>query len=171
MWKDFNTECYNPYENPDCICWRDVVNDFEVSPWYKWQGINQNLTQEEFVEQVIGCGLSPDKLVLRAYEEGKGIVIDYGHRKQFWIPNPVGWDLEKLRVELDERIKRQKVKIKPCPFCGGEAKLMVMDELRYGGDEGFIISCLKCGMNTASVNGTYSSFQEDVVRAWNSRVN
>ena len=60
--------------------------------------------------------------------------------------------------------------LKPCPFCGGKAKIMVVQELRLGGDEGFVIQCEDCYMNTASINGTYSSNSTDAIELWNRRV-
>lgn len=49
MWESYNTQCYEPHEEPECICWRDVTNDLVVSPWYAWQGIRQNPTMQEFL--------------------------------------------------------------------------------------------------------------------------
>ncbi|WP_418489901.1 Lar family restriction alleviation protein [Eisenbergiella porci] len=168
MWEAYNTQCYEPHEEPECICWRDVTNDLVVSPWYAWQGIRQNPTMQEFFDNIKNCSMNPENLVLRTYENGNGIVLDYGLRKQFWIPNPSGWDLEYLRTPIAERDKEQ-VKIKPCPFCGGNAELIVMQEFRFRGDEGWIIKCTKCGANTATGNGLYSAWRDDVIKWWNRR--
>lgn len=130
-----NGICHHAYDNPDVICFRDVVDDAHVSYWYEWQGINQDISMREFFEEVKKCNLSPDKLSIRAYEDGNGVIIDY----------------------------------KPCPFCGGKAKIMVVQELRIGGDEGYVIQCENCYMNTASINGTYSFSSEDAIELWNRR--
>lgn len=44
--------------DPDVICFRDVVNDSVVSPWYEWQGISQNISMNDFLQEVEGCNLS-----------------------------------------------------------------------------------------------------------------
>lgn len=162
--------CHHSLEKPDCICFRDVVDDCHVSPWYEWVDLKNrgNISMKEFIEAVKDCNLSPEKLVLRAYEDGNGIVLDYGSRKQFWIPNTEGWDLEYLRNPIDSRVKDTE-QLKPCPFCGGKAKIFVCQELRFGGDEGFVIQCTNCYMNTASINGTYSPCSEDIIKLWNRR--
>lgn len=49
-------------------------------------------------------------------------------------------------------------KLKPCPFCGGEAKIMKMGYPHY-------IYCLKCG---AKVHGGTTS-EKDSIKAWNRR--
>lgn len=60
-------------------------------------------------------------------------------------------------------------KLKPCPFCGGEAVLHKAER------ESFLmgktisldqISCASCGVNT-SVFGN----EEDAIKAWNRRAN
>lgn len=171
-----NTIIHDEWE-PDCICFRDVANDLIASPWCEWQGISQELTLEEFMQAVERCNLSRDKLVLRAFEDGGGIVLDYGLRHRFWIPQKVcaGWDLSKLRTDLTDRLKEElrngTIKLKPCPFCGSEAEIFALAEHRYGGDEGFVIQCTGCHMNTASINGTYNAYKSDIIDLWNKRVN
>lgn len=169
MWEDYNTQCYGPHENPECICWRDVANEVSVSPWYAWQGIKNNPTMQEFFDAVDRYNMNHENLVLRAHEDGKGIVLDYRLRKQFWIPKPSGWDLDFLRTPLESRYKN-KDKLKRCPFCGGEAELIILQELRIGGPEGWVVVCKKCGMNTATINGTYYSWRSDAIESWNKRI-
>ncbi len=48
--------------------------------------------------------------------------------------------------------------LKPCPFCGGEAKLG--DQARV---EHFIVECGKCSKFLESIN------QDEVIRKWNQR--
>lgn len=169
-----NGICHHAYDNPDVICFRDVVDDAHVSYWYEWQGISQDISMAEFFKEVEKCNLSPEKLSIRAYEDGSGVIIDCGLRHQFWIPKRVidnnEWDLEYLRTSLDDRLDNKDIRLKPCPFCGGKAKVMLAQELRIGGDEGFVIQCEDCHMNTASINGTYFSNSADVIELWNRRV-
>ena len=100
--------------------------------------------------------------------------MDYGLRQQFWIPRKIieknEWDLDNLRVPLGDRVYKLNSEIKNCPFCGGVAEINVLQELRIGGDEGVVIQCTKCLMNTASINGTYSSSSSGVIKLWNRRV-
>lgn len=49
--------------------------------------------------------------------------------------------------------------LKPCPFCGGKA---VYKKLQLGGS---VIECIYCNIFVGEV------FGDDVVKAWNRRVN
>ena len=169
-----NGICHHAYDNPEVICFRDVADDALASYWYEWQGISQSISMEQFFVEVGKCRLSAEKLSVRVLEDESGIIIDYGLRHQFWIQKSVidnnDWDLEYLRTSLGDRLDNQDIELKPCPFCGGKAKIMAVQELRLGGDEGFVIQCEDCYMNTASINGTYSSNSTDVIELWNRRV-
>lgn len=58
--------------------------------------------------------------------------------------------------------------LRPCPFCGGEAKLYVSDGVR--------IICLKCRAATKTLIDEYNGFEirtnavRSVIEAWNRRV-
>lgn len=53
--------------------------------------------------------------------------------------------------------------LNPCPFCGGKAKRMTLqDENNFGGD---VIACAKCGARSRVVFGE----KEGLVDAWNRR--
>lgn len=169
-----NGICHHVYESPDVICFRDVANEAQVSYWYEWQGIKQNISMLEFFEEVEKCNLSPEKLSIRAWNDESGVIIDYGLRHQFWIPQSIiddnEWDLDYLRTSLGDRLNQQNLKLKPCPFCGGKAKIMAAQEFKIGGDEGFVIQCENCHMNTISINCTHSPSSKEVVELWNKRV-
>ena len=59
-------------------------------------------------------------------------------------------------------------KLKPCPFCGGEAHLFVNDGIR--------VICPKCGattkclIDTMTANGVSGNATKAVIEAWNRRV-
>lgn len=53
-----------------------------------------------------------------------------------------------------------KVKLKPCPFCGGKAGVC-----RTSGDETYHVVCRKCRVSTDSI-----PFMEQAIEAWNKRV-
>lgn len=61
------------------------------------------------------------------------------------------------------------VELKPCPFCGGEAKLLVGDGVR--------VICVKCRAASKTLVDNYNGFEirtnavKDVIIAWNRRVN
>ena len=56
-------------------------------------------------------------------------------------------------------------KLKPCPFCGGEAKVREIMYMKYDGyQERFYISeCQCCNVNIEADN------KEDAITAWNTR--
>ena len=66
------------------------------------------------------------------------------------------------------------IKLKPCPFCGSEAKLLVCDL-------GVSVTCSNCGCCTDSKKDDYGGLQlwikstetatERVIKAWNRRAN
>ena len=59
------------------------------------------------------------------------------------------------------------IKLKPCPFCGGEAKFEEVDvEYIFGfrEDDGIIVKCSSCGAQTKNHSHTGIC-----ARAWNTR--
>lgn len=65
-----------------------------------------------------------------------------------------------LKREIEER----KTKLKPCPFCGGEAKT---NECKFGLN---VIFCDSCGARIASDARITSFYMGDLIKAWNTRV-
>lgn len=66
--------------------------------------------------------------------------------------------------------ERQKISLKPCPFCGGEAKLkkhMNLAQVWY-------VQCNQCGIRTPnSAQAAYESWKDTMnypVQLWNRRV-
>ena len=59
--------------------------------------------------------------------------------------------------------------LRPCPFCGGEAKLYVSDGVR--------VMCLKCRATSKILKDEYNGFEirtnavKSVIEAWNRRTN
>ena len=53
-----------------------------------------------------------------------------------------------------------KVKLKPCPFCGGKAGVW-----QTGGAEMYYVNCKKCRVTT-----DYLPSMEQAIEAWNKRV-
>ena len=62
-------------------------------------------------------------------------------------------------------------KLKPCPFCGGEAEMLI------GGAEGigvvyqaYWIACKKCGAQTTKIKvSSYYTAENCAILAWNMR--
>jgi len=55
-------------------------------------------------------------------------------------------------------------KLKPCPFCGGEASLFTTDEIGYLGSDRFTTKCNGCFCGTGHYAGP-----ERAIEAWNRR--
>lgn len=58
------------------------------------------------------------------------------------------------------------IELKPCPFCGGKARLFVSNGVR--------VFCTKCDLTTrisVDCERIETSAVEDVIKAWNRRVN
>ncbi len=68
------------------------------------------------------------------------------------------------------QIERQKISLKPCPFCGGEARLKKHQRL----EQTWYVQCKDCGIRTAnSVQPPYESWKTAMnypVRLWNRRI-
>lgn len=56
-----------------------------------------------------------------------------------------------------------KIKLKPCPFCGGDAE---MQQGKYQGLSIFYVSCRGCGAQT-----DHKYAEEFAAELWNERVN
>jgi len=68
------------------------------------------------------------------------------------------------------QIERQKISLKPCPFCGGEARLKKHQRL----EQTWYVQCSKCGIRTIySTQAPYESWKDAMkcaVNQWNARV-
>lgn len=68
------------------------------------------------------------------------------------------------------QMERQKISLKPCPFCGGEARLKKHQRL----EQTWYVQCKNCGVRTPnSVQLPYESWKTAMnypVRLWNRRV-
>lgn len=67
-----------------------------------------------------------------------------------------------------------KSKLKPCPFCGGEASVNITkyhaesDVAKLNGQASFYgVNCVSCGADTRGLVG--SKTEEEAIRAWNRR--
>lgn len=66
-----------------------------------------------------------------------------------------------LRKAID---RAQGASLKPCPFCGGQAR---REDLEDAGNEGgSCIACTKCGAATA----VHFDRKENLVSSWNDRI-
>lgn len=57
------------------------------------------------------------------------------------------------------------IRLKPCPFCGGEGCLQ--EHIYVGYTNRYGVVCLDCGVETRQ----FSRTKEDAVEVWNSRTN
>lgn len=89
------------YNEPNEISYRDVINDAVCSEWKHLDlSIGDTPSVNEFITALKEIGLSPSLLSMQAYhDEDEGLILDYGLRKQIWIPNVDGWDLSYFRNE------------------------------------------------------------------------
>lgn len=65
-------------------------------------------------------------------------------------------------------------KLKPCPFCGGEA-VMYHQSSKYTDYDGNFVHCLECGCRTklfeclGNTGKTHADTKKEAGNAWNSR--
>lgn len=60
-------------------------------------------------------------------------------------------------------------KLKPCPFCGGEAYTYTAYNVSKGvRREYWLVHCKKCGLNYPQ-HKTYCFSEEQAIKAWNTR--
>lgn len=64
-----------------------------------------------------------------------------------------------------EEVDENNQYLKPCPFCGDKEPIISESEDKYSCSEYYVV-CRSCGARTGS-----ESYPEDVVDAWNARVN
>ena len=58
-----------------------------------------------------------------------------------------------------------KVELKPCPFCGGEARRLDLTEKGWEGKGGVVIECTNCGVSTSIEFG----YNQHLIDRWNRR--
>ena len=62
----------------------------------------------------------------------------------------------------------ERTKVKPCPFCGGEAKIRYINDLRY---HHIMVCCSKCWCAIKETLGHYERYDiEKTIKKWNTRV-
>lgn len=84
----------------------------------------------------------------------------------------IGQQIEALKMAIKalkaQDVPDKKNELKPCPFCGGEAKLTIVPWCFKSGSSssGWFVKCLNCDVSQPA----YMS-DHDAVEAWNRRVN
>lgn len=74
---------------------------------------------------------------------------------------------QQIKIKLDQLIEKEKskIKLKPCPFCGGEAKFGTVEKLfAYGSSEE--LECVFCSKCAATIEVDENP---DAIAAWNTR--
>ena len=100
-----------------------------------------------------------DHEVIKAWWEGKPIEFRQKGKKEDWYTTYRQVDIIAWRLDYEYRIKEE---LKPCPFCGGKAKVYKEDKA----DEfTFVAACTEC---FCEVNGVHT--KQEAINAWNIRV-
>lgn len=121
----------------------------------------------------IGCTLEEEQ-----YLKGK----DAGYNQccddyEAWLPSYIKRMVLEARIEELEGIgaKQMSDKLKPCPFCGGEAEIKNFDGYhRYANGVVDFIQCKKCGGRTREYYThikTEIDMRQEAIKAWNRRTN
>lgn len=63
------------------------------------------------------------------------------------------------------------IQLKPCPFCGGKAKMEDWDDQWIDWKYGTTIHCESCGAGISEVIAYGEDFHERAVKKWNTRAN
>lgn len=69
------------------------------------------------------------------------------------------------------KLKTRELKIKRCPFCGGEARIQA--GYSYGDPPHYFVECKRCGAKGSSVcqfDSTTEECKEKCVKRWNIRL-
>ncbi len=63
------------------------------------------------------------------------------------------------------------IKLKPCPFCGGEAEFKTIEKDMLSRQDYIWVRCSKCEATSKKFESNlYSSAAEDAAKAWNRRI-
>lgn len=77
-----------------------------------------------------------------------------------------------MKVSIDEKVIKEEVELKPCPFCGSEHLEFNYDFGSYGYTQPVAsITCLECGttISRSYSNVTHRELKLATVKAWNKR--
>ncbi len=72
-------------------------------------------------------------------------------------------DIEKLVPIKEEEKMSDKIELKPCPFCGGKAKMVVYTN--YNDYNDYVVNCTKCGASVPIWHET----EKEAAQWWNRR--
>lgn len=82
-----------------------------------------------------------------------------------WYPWPI-----QHNHDAEECAEEEKSVIKPCPCCGGEAKLeQVPHKPRSRNSGGYYIECSRCGITTRLVFAEKGDVERELREVWNRR--
>lgn len=89
-----NCDIWIPKTHKNLVHFRGVLNDVICDPWEIWDYAD-NMSQRDFMDKARSLGLDEEKFCIMAYREcsEKYLIIDYGLRMQFYIPDVLEWDL------------------------------------------------------------------------------
>ena len=170
----FNQEEYEwAQDTKEYIKFRDVINDANCGHWIVWDELGKLPSQEKFLEAMDRQNLDIRRLKVigwNNHDSNNGGLLNYGMRKQFYIPNLYNWDLSIFEKDFNNEKDHPNEELLPCPFCGGKAEYQDNYEIYDVQWEDFwAVVCTDCGMNTKSM-GKSVRFKADARALWNRRI-
>ena len=126
--------------DPTVISYRFVINDAQANPWESMSEI-QPPTLTGLIHYLERADLTEkfyiEKLKVEATHDSH--IIEYGMRRQFYVPS-----VDESGIEYLRKIQSQEIPSPQCPFCGGKMEIWEQHTNQPCPEECFTPVCREC---------------------------